>query len=175
MSELFNTLVLELGERIAHNCQVIARNQKEIYSSSSESISSDFSTRFFELIEINKRLQVENKEFLILQLRLRSLLRNANQATLLKIEETSGFWIDEATENYILSKNRESINGDNIHYSEISDPLRSDVANRNGMVFDYQHIKFNNVNMPENLIEQFVLEEKYEMCSILINSHSSRN
>lgn len=175
MSELFNTLVIELGERIAHNCQVIAGNQKEIYSLSSEFISSDFSARLFELLEINKRLQVENKEFLILQLRLRSLLRNTDQATLLKIEETSGFWIDEATENYILSKNSESINGNNVHYSEISDPLRSNVANRGGMVFDFRHIKFNNVNMPENLIEQFVLEEKYEMCSILINSHSSRN
>ncbi|BDX36800.1 hypothetical protein CYCD_01550 [Tenuifilaceae bacterium CYCD] len=175
MSELFNTLVLELGERIAHNCQVIASNQNEIYSLSSESMSGDFSTRLFELIEINKRLQVENKEFLILQLRLRSLLRNINRATLLKIEETSGFWIDEATENYILSKNSESINGNNAHYSEILDPLRCDFANSNGMVFDFRHIKFNNVNMPENLIEQFVLEEKYEICSILINSHTSRN
>lgn len=176
MSELFNTLLNELGDRIAQNSQYINENQKEISFLIDEPSSVKNSTRISELIGLNKRLQVESREFFVLQLKLRSFLRNQNKSTLLQIEETSGYWIDELTERFILSNSNDVYKPENVNSAESRAQVNGNTyKTHNGMIFDFNDFKLNNLNMPENLIEQYAQSEKYEICSILINVFSSRN
>lgn len=175
MSELFNTLLVELGERIAQNTKVIIDNQKEIEYIFSDSGLLKGAERVAELVESNKRLQVENREYIMIQLRLRSFLRNMNQSTLLKIEESSGFWIDEATERFILSTGNDFLKSTNINSNEADSNVEESKNFNNGMDFDLNDYKFNSISMPANLIEQYAQDEKYGLCSMLISVYSSRN
>ncbi len=176
MSELFNALLNELGERITQNSQHIFDNQKEIDFLVTEPYLLQNSKRISELIEINRRLQVESREFFVLQLKLRSFLRNTNQSSLLQIEEKSGYWIDELTERFILSNSNDVLKPENTNSSKLFSRINSRKLRINSaMDFDLNDFKFNNINIPENLIEQYAQSEKYEICSMLINIFSSRN
>lgn len=175
MSELFNTLLVELGERIAQNTKVIIDNQKEIEYIFSDSYLLKGAERVAELVELNKRLQVENREYIMIQLRLRSFLRNMNQSRLLKIEESSGFWIDEATERFLLSTGNDFLKSSSINSNEIDSNVEESKHIDYGMGFDLNDYKYNSISMPANLIEQYVLDEKYELCSMLISVYSSKN
>ncbi|MGE0079223.1 MAG: hypothetical protein AB7S48_15295 [Bacteroidales bacterium] len=166
MSELFNTLLLELGEKIAQNSEVITKNQSEIDSLALDSKNIDAVSRISELIDINNRLKVESYEYVLLQLKLRSYLRNINEFVLLPIEEKSGVWIDENTERFILAGG--NVEFKNSTFTKIISFLQKKSI---GTVFDFKLIN----NMPSNMIEQYVQDEKYEMCSILINTFSSKN
>lgn len=175
MSELFNTLLVELGERIAQNTKVIIDNQKEINYIISDSLLLKGEERVAELVESNKRLQVENREYIMIQLRLRSFLRNMNQSTLLKIEESSGFWIDEATERFLLSTGNDFLKSSSISSNQVDSNVEESGQVNNGIDFDLNDYKYNSISMPTNLIEQYVQEEKYELCSMLISVYSARN
>jgi len=175
MSELFNTLLVELGERIAQNTKAIIDNQKEIEYIFSDSGLLKGAERVAELVESNKRLQVENREYIMIQLRLRSFLRNMNQSTLLKIEESSGFWIDEATERFLLSTGNDFLKSSSINSNEADSNVEESKHIKNGMDFDLNYYKFNSISMPANLIEHYAQDEKYELCSMLISVYSSRN
>jgi hypothetical protein len=173
MSELFNTLLVELGERIAQNTKTIIDNQKEIEYIISDSTVVKGAERVAELIGANKQLQIENREYIMIQLRLRSFLRNQNQSTLLKIEESSGFWIDEKTEHFLLSNGNGFLKSESINADKVE--KKGDNHINNGISFDFRDSKFNNIKVPANLIEQCVRNEKYELCSMLISVYSSRN
>ncbi|MCB8964272.1 MAG: hypothetical protein H6536_04435 [Bacteroidales bacterium] len=162
---MFHTLLIDLGQRIALDAKIIASNSDEVsIIMHSPEANRDFA-RIMELMDSSKRLKSEMKELLILQLKIRSLLRNSGESVLLTIEEQSGFWIDEATENFILAK---SSHTDDTKSCNAPQSLEGSNIQLNGA-------SLVNMNMPENFIQQYVQLENFEMCSILINSYSSKN
>jgi hypothetical protein len=62
-----------------------------------------------------------------------------------------------------------------ISSNEVDSNVEESGQVNNGMDFDSNDYKYNSISMPANLIEQYVQDEKYELCSMLISVYSSRN
>lgn len=165
MSELFGTLLVELGERIARNSKTIGENRNAI-----ERIAADFgapesSERVAELVEVNRCLQAENRTAVMLQLRLRSLLSGTGRRIPLKIELLSGIWIDEGTEHFLLSSG--DIQNGSLHSDDALNGL--DQPDSAKGPFDLDRSDY------IGLVARCVQAQEYGLCSLVINAYSSVN